>query len=58
MSNRASAARYARALFDVALKEADPEQAGRDLAGFAEIVQQHEELRKAFANPAVPVSAK
>ncbi len=58
MSNRASAARYARALFDVALKEADPEQVERDLAAFGQIVKQHDDLRKAFANPAVPVSAK
>ena len=35
---------YARALFDVARKEADAEQAGRDLDGFAELVAGNEAL--------------
>jgi F-type H+-transporting ATPase subunit delta len=58
MSARASAARYARALLDVAVKEADPEQVGRDLAAFAELVRGHAGLRDALTNPVVPAEAK
>ena len=58
MSNHASAMRYAKALFDVALKEANPEQVDKDLAGVAELFAQHAELRRSLTHPAVPVSAK
>jgi len=58
MSKRASAVRYARALLDIAIKESDPEAAGRDLAAFAELVQSHLELQRALANPVVSVAAK
>jgi F-type H+-transporting ATPase subunit delta len=58
MSNQASAGRYAKALLDVAIKEADPVNAEQELASFAELYSGNEELRKAFANPAVPVKAK
>src|SRR5947207_11361834 len=58
MPSRASAARYARALFDVALKESDPVQIERDLASFAGLLSSHAELHGALTNPAVPVSAK
>jgi F-type H+-transporting ATPase subunit delta len=58
MSNQASAGRYAKALLDVAIKEADPVQTEQDLASFAELYSTNEELRKAFTNPAVPVQAK
>lgn len=58
MSNQASANRYARALLDVAIKEADPVQAEQDLAAFAELLAGHEDLRRALTNPAVPVQAK
>lgn len=58
MTSRAAAARYARALFDVALKESDVEQAGRDLQGFAQLVAGHESLPKILANPAIPASKK
>jgi F-type H+-transporting ATPase subunit delta len=58
MPSRASAARYARALFDVALKESDPVQIERDLAAFAGLMSSSAELQAAFTNPAVPVSAK
>ena len=58
MPSRAAAARYARALFDVALKESDPVQIERDLASFTGLLSSHEELHGALTNPAVPVSAK
>jgi F-type H+-transporting ATPase subunit delta len=58
MPSRASAARYARALFDVALKESDPIQIERDLASFADLMSSNAELHGALTNPAVPVSAK
>ena len=58
MPSRASAARYARALFDVALKESDPVQIERDLASFAGLLSSNAELHGALTNPAVPVSAK
>ena len=58
MPSRASAARYARALFDVALKESDPVQIERDLAALAGLMSSNAELQAAFTNPAVPVSGK
>ena len=58
MSARASAVRYARALLDVAVKEADPEQVGRDLGAFAAVVAGHADLREALTNPVVPTTAK
>ena len=58
MPSRASAARYARALFDVALKESDPVQIERELASFAGLMSSNAELHAALTNPAVPASAK
>ena len=58
MPSRVSAARYARALFDVALKESDPAQMERDLAGFAALLSSHAELNVALTSPGVPVSGK
>ena len=58
MSNRSSAVRYAKALFDVTLKEGVLEQAERDLAAFVDLFEQNAELRRALMNPAVPVTAK
>jgi F-type H+-transporting ATPase subunit delta len=54
---RTSAARYARALLDVAIKESDPEQAGQDLAAFVELVGRHPDLQRALANPVVSAAA-
>ena len=51
MSMRSSAARYARALLDVAIKESDPERAGQELAAFVDLVQRHPDLQRALANP-------
>lgn len=58
MPSRASAARYARALFDVALKESDPVQIERDVASFAGLMSQNADLHGALTNPAIPASAK
>jgi F-type H+-transporting ATPase subunit delta len=58
MPSRASAARYARALFDVALQESDPVQIERDLAAFAGLMSSSAELHAALTNPAVPAGAK
>jgi F-type H+-transporting ATPase subunit delta len=58
MPSRASAARYARALFDVALKESDPVQIERDLASFAGLMSSNAELGGALTNPAIQASAK
>jgi F-type H+-transporting ATPase subunit delta len=58
MPSRASAARYARALFDVALKESDPVQIERDLASFVGLMSSNAELHGALTNPAIPASAK
>jgi F-type H+-transporting ATPase subunit delta len=58
MTNRAAATRYARALFDVALKEADVQQAGRDLDSFAQLVASHPQLERVLTNPAIPASRK
>jgi F-type H+-transporting ATPase subunit delta len=58
MSTRASAARYASALFDVAIKESNPEQAEKELDAFAALVRSHAELQKALLNPAVPAANK
>jgi F-type H+-transporting ATPase subunit delta len=58
MPSRASATRYARALFDVALKESDVVQAERDLAAFADLMAANPELQSALTSPAVPVAGK
>ena len=58
MTGRAAATRYARALFDVAQKESDVQQAGRELKGFADLVASNDALARVLANPAVPVQKK
>ena len=58
MTSRAAATRYARAIFDVARKEGDVNQVGRDLSGFAQLVASHEMLQRTLSNPAVPAPAK
>jgi F-type H+-transporting ATPase subunit delta len=58
MTSRAAATRYARALFDVARKEGDVQQAGRDLAGFAALLAANDVLGRTFANPAIPAARK
>lgn len=58
MSGRASAARYARALLDVAVAEADPSAIGEQLASLASLVSSHAQLRDVLGNPSVPAAAK
>jgi F-type H+-transporting ATPase subunit delta len=58
MSMRASAARYARALLDVAIKESDPERAEQELAAFVDLVRAHPDLQRTLANPVVAASDK
>lgn len=59
MTQRTAAARYARALFDVALKEqADLSRIESDLASFHDLLTSHAELKKVLLNPAVPVPRK
>jgi F-type H+-transporting ATPase subunit delta len=59
VSVRASAARYARALLDVAIAEkGDPERVEQELASIVDVVQRHPELQRVLMNPAIPVSGK
>jgi F-type H+-transporting ATPase subunit delta len=58
MSSRASAARYARALFDVALQEGTLDPADRDLTTVADLLQQQTDLQAVLTNPAVPAARK
>ena len=58
MTGRAVAMRYARALFDVARREMDVQQAGRELSAFAALVSGNEMLARTLANPAIPVQRK
>ena len=59
MTSAAAASRYARALFDVLLKEGgDLEKAETDLASFAGLLTQHPVLATTLRNPAIPVSKK
>lgn len=59
MTNKTAATRYARALFDVALKErADLSAVDADLAGVADLFTREPLLAKVLLNPAVPVPRK
>ena len=59
MTNKTAAVRYARALFDVAVKEkADLDQSERDLGQFVDLFTQYPQLEKVLLNPAVPVQRK
>jgi F-type H+-transporting ATPase subunit delta len=58
MTSRAAATRYARALFDVAQKEGDIQQVGRDIAGVNALLGANEILGRTFANPAIPAARK
>ena len=59
MTSGAAASRYARALFDVLLKErGDLEKAETDLGAFAALLTQHPMLGTTLRNPAIPVSKK
>ncbi len=58
MTSRGAATRYARALFDVAQKEADIQQVGRELTAFAALFTGHEGLSRTLSNPAIPAPRK
>lgn len=60
MTSRGTAIRYARALFDVVLKEKgdDPARVEQELAAFADVVRQHDALARIVGNPAFPASRK
>jgi F-type H+-transporting ATPase subunit delta len=59
MINRGAATRYARALFDVVLKEhGDLEQIDGHLTAFADLFSLYPLLEKVLLNPAVPVPRK
>jgi F-type H+-transporting ATPase subunit delta len=58
LTNRSSAARYAKALLDVCRKEGDPQAVERDLAAFVSLADGHPELARALVNPAIPVQRK
>jgi F-type H+-transporting ATPase subunit delta len=58
VTRRAAASRYARALFDVALRESDVVKIGDELNGFVAMIQSHEVLATVFTNPAIPASRK
>ena len=59
MTSKAAAIRYARALFDIALKEhGDLEQIESQLAAFVDVFTAHPTLAKVLLNPAVPVPRK
>ena len=59
MTTRTVAIRYARALLDVATKEAvDLEAVGRDLDGFLDLLKQQPALARVLMNPAIPAPRK
>jgi F-type H+-transporting ATPase subunit delta len=59
MTSRAAAARYARALFDVVLRErGDLEWTRRDISSFAALVAQNAGLSHVLSNPAIPALRK
>lgn len=59
MTSRTAAARYARALLDVATKEgADLDRIGRELGEFVTFLGQQPALERLLLNPAVPAPRK
>jgi F-type H+-transporting ATPase subunit delta len=59
MTNKSAAKRYARALFDVAVKEkGDVQRIEKELGDFLELFRQHPNLEKVLLNPAVPAPRK
>ena len=58
MTQRTSAARYAKALLDVAIAEADPQQIDEQLASVAALFTGHADLWRTVTNPAVPSPTK
>jgi F-type H+-transporting ATPase subunit delta len=58
MSIRGSAARYARALFDIAATEGGLDKIEQSLAEFSSLLEGSVELRSTLHNPAVPTAVK
>jgi F-type H+-transporting ATPase subunit delta len=58
MSQRTAAARYAKALLEVAVQESDASRIEADLAEVVAMMASSEELRRALSSPAVPQSAR
>lgn len=58
MSLRTSAARYAKALFEVALAESDPSRIEADLAAVAAAMDEHADLERALVSPAIPQAVR
>ena len=58
MSARTSAARYAKALLEVAVKESDAAQIERDLVAFVDAMTAHAELRRVITSPGTPHAAR
>jgi F-type H+-transporting ATPase subunit delta len=59
MTSASSARRYARALFDVVLKQqGDLDATARELDAFAALMASHPALGAVISNPAVPASKK
>lgn len=58
MSDRASASRYAKALFEVVLKEKILDRADKDLVAFLALFKEHADLREVLTNPVLPINAK
>ena len=59
MTSRTAAARYARALLDVAIKESvDLDQIARELDEFLTLFKQQPALERVLLNPAVPAPRK
>jgi F-type H+-transporting ATPase subunit delta len=58
MTSRTAARRYAKALLDVASKEADVDQVGQELDAFVALLQQQPPLNRVLMSPAVPAPRK
>ena len=58
MASRASARRYARALFDVVSKSGDVDATLVELKGLGGAISGHADLRRALTSPGVPLGAK
>jgi F-type H+-transporting ATPase subunit delta len=58
VSDRAVAARYARALLDVAVGESDPDRIEVEIDDFIDFVGRHPALLQALTSPAIPASKK
>jgi F-type H+-transporting ATPase subunit delta len=58
MTQQQSAGRYAKALLDVAIAEADPQQVDDQLAEVAALFTGHADLWRTMTNPAAPAPKK